>query len=69
MTRDELRVRLWERFSIVMPEAGDPVEQADAIMALVDVYSVGVALDAYRAGNAHGPVTEQDARDWLKARK
>lgn len=69
MTRDELKQAIFDTLRADKERQWDtPAVELEVIMALVDTYSIGVVLDAYHAGNTH-EVTEQDAIDWLKARK
>lgn len=65
MTRDELREQAKQALAIITFDRMEDTfieQQTDAIMALVDTYSVGLVQEAFA-------LTEQEALAWLKERK
>lgn len=75
MTRDELRATIQDELDYVMPT--DKIMAfrcTSAILTLVDQYSVGVVLDAYKWGwDASDldvpPINSERVEAWLKERK
>lgn len=71
MTRDELRTAIQETVDSTRCDSMMALAATNAIMGLIDRYSVGILQEAYtgpRTG-VFQPPTEHAALAWLKARK